>query len=69
MTGTLVAMRCGRSRADHPDQFRRTHRSRQQDELELQMMFVLLAITLVFTLCWAPLQVSAAIGCTWSSVD
>lgn len=50
-------IRCGRSQADHPDQFRRTHRNRQQAELEVQMTVVLLAITLVFTLCWVPLQV------------
>ena len=52
-------MRCGRGKADRPDQFRRTHRNhQQQDELELQMMIVLMAITLVFTVCWAPLQAS-----------
>ena len=55
--GTLVALRCQRSSADRADRFRRTHRSPQQEELEVQMMFVLLAITIVFTLCWTPLQV------------
>ncbi|XP_046454440.1 prostaglandin E2 receptor EP3 subtype-like [Daphnia pulex] len=53
---TLVALRCQRSSADRADRFRRTHRSPQQEELEVQMMFVLLAITIVFTLCWTPLQ-------------
>ncbi len=56
-SGTLVALRCQRSSADRADRFRRTHRSPQQEELEVQMMFVLLAITIVFTLCWTPLQV------------
>lgn len=55
--GTLVALRCQRSSADRADRFRRTHHSPQQEELEVQMMFVLLAITFVFTLCWTPLQV------------
>ncbi|XP_032780853.2 prostaglandin E2 receptor EP3 subtype [Daphnia magna] len=53
---TLVALRCQRSSADRADRFRRTHHSPQQEELEVQMMFVLLAITFVFTLCWTPLQ-------------
>jgi len=56
--GTLGTLRCQRSLADRPDQFRRTHRSQQQEELEVKMMFVLLAITVVFTVSWAPLQVT-----------
>ena len=56
--GTLIARRCQRGSADRADRFRRTHRSPQQEELEVQMLFVLFAITLAFTLCWSPLQVS-----------
>lgn len=51
-------MRCKRNTAARADHFRRTHRNPQQEELEVQMMIVLLAITFVFTLCWTPLQVS-----------
>jgi len=55
---TLGTLRYQRSFANRPDQFRRTHRNQQQEELEVKMMFVLLAITVVFTVSWAPLQVT-----------
>ena len=58
MEGTLGTLRYQRSFANRPDQFRRTHRNQQQEELEVKMMFVLLAITVVFTVSWAPLQVT-----------
>uniref|UniRef100_T1IVU8 Thromboxane A2 receptor n=1 Tax=Strigamia maritima TaxID=126957 RepID=T1IVU8_STRMM len=57
VTGTLLRMRYKRTHENSPAYDKYRFRSIKQREIEIEMVILLIGITIVFTICWAPLMI------------